>query len=194
MSQKKSHRQKKSHLQKETRREMLARCAAWWATITIVPRHVLGGPGFTPPSEIRGSAAIGVGIQGIGKVYKGKTLAVCDVSKQRLGVALEKAGPDCKGYTDFRYILDRKDIDEVIISTPPHWHAVMTIMAAQAGKSVWCEKPLGRTIGEGRAVVEAIRRHGCSFGYGAGSNGTPADLLAKAYHSRLLGTSGFRVG
>ena len=187
MSQKKSHRQKKSHIQKETRREMLARCAAWWATITIVPRHVLGGPGFTPPSEIRGSAAIGVGGQGIGKVYKGKTLAVCDVSKQRLAAGLEKAGPECKGYTDFRNILDRKDIDEVFISTPPHWHAVMTIMAAQAGKSVWCEKPLGRTIGEGRAVVEAIRRHGCGFGYGAYSAGTPADLLAKAYHSRLLG-------
>lgn len=171
---------------KHSRRRLLARTAAGAAALTIVPRHVLGGPGFTPPSEIRGTAAIGVGGQGLGKVGK-STLAVCDVSKQRLAAALAKAGPDCKDYTDFRHILDRKDIDEVYISTPPHWHAVMTIMSAQAGKSIWCEKPLARTIGEGRAVIEAIRRHGCSFGYGAYSTGTPADLLAKAYRSHLLG-------
>jgi myo-inositol 2-dehydrogenase/D-chiro-inositol 1-dehydrogenase len=179
--------QKKSNRRKPTRREMLVGCAAGWATVTIVPRHVLGGPGFTPPSEIRKTAAIGVGSQGIGKVNRNSTFAVCDVSRQRLAAAQEKAAPGCMSYTDFRHILDRRDIDEVFISTPPHWHAVMTIMAAQAGKSVWCEKPLARTIGEGRAVVEAIRRHGCSFGYGAYSTGTPADLLAKAYRSRLLG-------
>lgn len=173
---------------KQSRRRMLASSAAGAATFTIVPRHVLGGPGVTPPSEIVGSASIGIGGPGAGKIFKDRTLAVCDVSKQRLAAGLEKAGPQCQGYTDFRHILDRKDIDEVFICTPPHWHAVMTIMAAEAGKrSIYCEKPLARTIGEGRAVIEAIRRHGCGFSYGAYTTGTPADLLAKAYRSRLLG-------
>lgn len=166
---------------------MLTRTAAGAATFTIVPRHVLGGPGVTPPSEIRGSASIGIGGPGSGKISKHRTLAVCDVVRGRLDAGLKLAGPQCKGYTDFRHILDRKDIDEVFICTPPHWHAVMTIMAAEAGKTIYCEKPLARTIGEGRAVVEAIRRHGCNFTYGAYSTGTPADLVAKAYHSCLLG-------
>ena len=56
---------------------------------------------------------------------------------------------------DFRRVLDRKDIDAVVIATPDHWHAIPTILACQAGKDVYCEKPLAYRIGEGRAVVDA---------------------------------------
>jgi myo-inositol 2-dehydrogenase/D-chiro-inositol 1-dehydrogenase len=63
-------------------------------------------------------------------------------------------------YTDFRRVLERKDIDVVAIATPPHWHALISIAAMQAGKDVLCEKPLTRTIAEGRAVVEAEKRYG----------------------------------
>ncbi len=175
--------------EKLSRRKFLTRASAGVAAASVVPRHVLGGPGNTPPSEVVGTAAIGLG-RGMGFVRKDgnrRTLAVCEVDKRRMERGLERAGPDCKGYTDFRYILDRPDIDEVFIAPPPHWHAVMSIMTAKAGKHVMCEKPLARTIGEGRAVVEAIRRYGCRFRYGAYCTGTPMDLAAKAYHSRLLG-------
>src|SRR5207244_6350706 len=91
-----------------------------------------------------------------------KQLARCDVR------FLDKA--DNKTiYTDFRRVLDRKDIDLVAIATPPHWHALLSIAAAEAGKDVMCEKPMTRFIAEGRAVVEAFRRYGrifqvCTFG------------------------------
>ncbi len=174
---------------KLSRRTFLGAAAAGVTAASIVPRHVLGGPGQTPPSEIIGTAVIGLG-RGMGFVRKDgnrRTLALCEVDKRRMENGLKRAGPDCKGYTDFREILDRPDIDEVFIAPPPHWHAVMSIMTAKAGKHVMCEKPLARTIGEGRAVVEAIRRYGCRFRYGAYCTGTPMDLAAKAYHSRLLG-------
>ncbi len=63
-------------------------------------------------------------------------------------------------YTDFRRVLERKDIDLVAIATPPHWHALIAIAAAEAGKDVLCEKPLTRFIAEGRAVVRAFERYG----------------------------------
>jgi len=172
-----------------SRRNFIGRTAAGVATFSIVPRHVLGGPGQTPPSEVRGSAVIGLG-RGMGFVKKDgaqPTLAVCELDQRRMERGLERAAPGAKGYKDFRYILDRDDIEQVYIAPPPHWHAVMTIMAAKAGKHVMCEKPLARTIGEGKAVVEAIRSCGCNFRYGAYCTGTPMDLAAKAYHSRLLG-------
>ena len=69
-------------------------------------------------------------------------------------------------YTDFRRVLDRSDIDLVAIATPPHWHALISIAAAEAGKDVLCEKPMTRFIAEGRAVVEAFRRYGRIFQVG----------------------------
>ena len=169
-----------------TRRRFLGRTAAGAAAFLAVPRHVLGGPGRTPPSEIKGNAVCGLG-RGRGFVSRGRTLAVCDVDTKRQASAAERAGPGCKGYTDFRRILDRKDIVEVKVATPPHWHALISIMAAQAGKNVFCEKPLSRTIGEGRALVQAIERYGCEFRYGAHTEGTPSDLLRRACHTGLLG-------
>ena len=65
-----------------------------------------------------------------------------------------------EAYHDFRKVLDRKDIDAVVIATPDHWHAIPTILACQAGKDVYCEKPLTHRIAEGRAVVKAVEKYG----------------------------------
>lgn len=148
-----------------TRRKFMTDAAKAAAGFTIVPRYVLGGPGYTPPSEELTKAVIGVGGMGRGHMdYQGeRLLAVCDVDEVHLKEAVEKGGPDVKGYKDFREVLERPDIDIVHIATPPHWHGLMAIAAANAGKDIWCEKPLTRTIGEGEKLVEAVKRNGRIF-------------------------------
>ena len=182
-----------------TRRSFLKTSIASLATISLVPRHVLGGAGYTPPSEMLTRAVIGTGGMGMGHVKSintaAKLLAVCDVDEQHLQTALQAAGPDCKGYKDFREVLARKDIDIVHIPTPPHWHAIISIAAAKAGKDIWCEKPMTRTIGEGQAVVAAIKKHKRIFRlntwfrfkdnlYGFGA---PAQPVKKAVMNGMLG-------
>ncbi len=146
-----------------TRRNFIRSSIATIATISIVPRYVLGGPGVTPPSEVLTRAVIGVGGMGKGHVSSlnkaSKLLAVCDVDDNHLQEAITLGGPDVKGYKDFREVLERKDIDIVHIPTPPHWHALISIAAAKAGKDIWCEKPMTRTIAEGEAVIAAIAKH-----------------------------------
>ena len=146
-----------------TRRNFLKTSIATLSTISIVPRHVLGGAGITPPSEMLTRAVIGTGGMGMGHVTginkACKLLAVCDVDEKHLANAVKAGGPDCKGYKDFREVLARKDIDIVHVPTPPHWHAIISIEAAKAGKDVWCEKPMTRTIGEGEAIVAAMKKY-----------------------------------
>ena len=148
-----------------TRRRFIGRALAAGAAAAIVPRRVLGGPGYTAPSDTLTRAVIGVG--GMGRAHLGYRdavlLAVCDVDEGHLRTALELSGPGVRGYKDFREVLERPDIDIVHIATPPHWHALISIAAAEAGKDVWCEKPLTRTIGEGRALVRAVERNGRIF-------------------------------
>ena len=148
-----------------SRRTFLARSAFAAAGLAVVPRRVLGGPGFTAPSDELTKAVIGVGGMGLGHLkYEGSRLvAVCDVDAKHLKTALEAAGPGVKGYKDFREVLARPDIDIVHIATPPHWHALIAAAAAEAGKDIWCEKPMTRTIGEGRKLVEAVQRNGRIF-------------------------------
>src|SRR3954470_14026818 len=116
-----------------TRRSFFKSSAAI-AAFTIVPRHVLGGANFTPPSEVLTRAVIGTGGMGMGHVQSinkvCKLLAVCDVDQKHLDGALKTAGPDVKGYRDFREVIARKDIDIIHIPTPPHWHALISIAAA----------------------------------------------------------------
>ena len=141
-----------------TRRRFLKGSAAA-AGFMIVPRHVLGGPGQVPPSETLGGALIGVGGQGpstfeaMGRGLNVRKVAECDVR-------FKDRADGREFYTDFRRVLERKDVDLVAIATPPHWHALISIAAAQAGKDVLCEKPLTRFIAEGRAVVNAFNRYG----------------------------------
>lgn len=182
---------------KMTRRSFLRTAGAAAALFTIVPRHVLGGPGFTPPSEQLTKAVIGVGGMGTGHLSLGvsKLLAVCDVDEKHVKAAVGRGGKDVKGYRDFREVLARPDIDVVHIATPPHWHGLISFMAAQAGKDIWCEKPMTRTIGEGKKVVEAVNRCGRIFRvntwfrfqsafYGFG---TTVEPLKKAVMNGLLG-------
>jgi myo-inositol 2-dehydrogenase/D-chiro-inositol 1-dehydrogenase len=148
-----------------SRRKFLRNSIAAAAAFTIVPRRVLGGQGYTAPSDTLTKAVVGVGGMGRGHLgYPGSVLrAVCDVDADHLRTALEISGPGVEGYHDFREVLERPDIDIVHIATPPHWHALISIAAAEAGKDVWCEKPMTRTIGEGREVVAAAGRTGRVF-------------------------------
>ncbi|MCS6949793.1 MAG: Gfo/Idh/MocA family oxidoreductase [Armatimonadota bacterium] len=86
--------------------------------------------------------------------------AVCDVMEQRLAQAVKMTGDRATAYRDFRRLLERKDLDAVFIITPDHWHCIMTILACEAGKDVYVEKPLGHNIAEGRAAVNAAKRFG----------------------------------
>ncbi len=151
-----------------SRRQFLTHSAAA-AAFTIVPRHVLGGPGRVAPSDKITHAIIGVGGMGsghIGYVQRdryGELLAVCDVDAQRAARAKARGGKGCTAYSDFRDVLDRGDIDVVHVPTPPHWHALISIAAAEAGCDVWCEKPMTRTIGETVAVRDAVKANGRMF-------------------------------
>jgi len=150
---------------KITRRKFIGNALMAAGAFTILPRKVLGGPDYTPPSDELTKAVIGVGGMGRGHLYYpgARLVAVCDVDEKHLETALFLGGKGVTGYRDFREILERPDIDIVHIATPPHWHGLMSIMAANAGKDIWCEKPMTRTIGEGRKVVEAVQRNGRIF-------------------------------
>jgi hypothetical protein len=142
----------------------------------IVPRHLVGGEGPAPPSETLTVGVIGCGgqsgedpdtyIRGAGASYK--VLAACDVDKSRAAHAKKKFGDACEFYTDWRRVIERKDLDVISVATPPHWHALISIAAAQAGKDILCEKPMTRFIAEGRAVVTAVKRYQRVFQIGTG--------------------------
>nr|CAA9230002.1 GH109 [uncultured Armatimonadetes bacterium] len=83
--------------------------------------------------------------------------AVCDVHQPYVERAVAKLGGAAKGYNDFRKLLEQKDIDAVVVCTPPQWHAIMSVAACEAGKDVYCEKPLSRYPAEIRAMVKAAR-------------------------------------
>ena len=108
---------------------------------------------------------IGVGNMGRGnlrdflKCENAEVVAVCDVWQPYLDRAVEISSGKPAAYSDFRRVLDRKDVDVVIISTPDHWHGYMTIEACKAGKDVYVEKPLAHNISEGRKMVESARKH-----------------------------------
>src|SRR5580698_10254819 len=88
---------------------------------------------------------------------------ICDIDDARIAKGLEiynKArGKKTDTVKDFRHVLDRKDVDMVLVATPDHWHALPTVMSCQAGKDVYVEKPLAKTIDEGRAMLEASKKH-----------------------------------
>ncbi|MCH2364656.1 MAG: Gfo/Idh/MocA family oxidoreductase [Planctomycetes bacterium] len=167
---------------RHSRRRFMKTSVAAMATVTIVKPHVLGGPRPVPPSETLGGALIGVGGRGPGTYSdlsrKHKLnivkLAECDV--KWVGKADNKTR-----YTDFRRVLERKDIDVVAIATPPHWHALISIAAMEAGKDVVSEKPMTRFIAEGRAVADAEKRYGRVYQVGTyGRFGKQGDAGARA--------------
>jgi len=140
------------------RRQFLAATAAATAPL-FIPARAFGA------NDRVVTAHIGVGNQGTGNLMRlaENAAVICDVDQTMLEKAAMKFAKD-KGRkleleTDFRRVLDRKDIDAVVITTPDHWHAIPTIMACQAGKDVYCEKPLSLTIDEGQAMVKAAREN-----------------------------------
>lgn len=147
------------------RRTFAKRALGAVGAFTIVPRHVLGGPRYTAPSDQLTKAVIGVGGMGKGHLdYPGARLvAVCDVDEEHLQQALDLSADGVRGYRDYREVLAQDDVDIVHIVTPPHWHGKMAVDAAEAGKDIWCEKPMTRTIGEGKKVVKAVQRNGAIF-------------------------------
>src|SRR5665647_2604892 len=112
------------------RRDFLKKATAASLAFTIIPRHLLGGTGYTPPSDQLTKGIIGVGGMGRGHiVYEGtKLLAVCDVDKSHLEQAIAQAGGNITGYSDFRELIARPDIDIVHIATPPHWHGIICLL------------------------------------------------------------------
>jgi predicted dehydrogenase len=160
-----------SHL---TRRRFLQR-SAWLASAaavapSMVPSSVLGAEGAVAPGSRITVGFIGTGDHGMGwnlppylRHPAARVIAVCDVDGKRLERAKQTVderykSDDCFATKDFREVLIRKDIDAVMISTPDHWHTLISLFAIQAGKDVQCEKPT-LTIHEGQVLVAAVRKH-----------------------------------
>ena len=90
-----------------------------------------------------------------------RVAAICDIDEGRLNTAIERSpGPKPDGYKDYRKLLERKDLDAVFIATPVYLHSEMAVAALEAGKNVYCEKPMGRTPQECRAVMDAVKKAG----------------------------------
>ncbi len=164
-----------SHL---NRRSFLKRSSLALGAISIIPSHVLGGNGRIAPNDKIQLGFIGVGKKGYGlgntfsNISTVQIIAACDVDQQKL-LRFQKdmeakyseasSQPDYEGivtHGDFLQLLDNDEIDAVVIATPDHWHAIQSIAAMNAGKDVYCEKPLAHTLEEGRAMVNAARKHG----------------------------------
>jgi len=141
------------------RRTFLQGTGAGIAGFTIVPRHVLGGPGRRAASDKINVACIGVGGRGranVGGVSGENIVAMCDVDDRR-AAGTYKQHPKAKTFHDFRKMLDEvdKSIDAVVVATPDHTHAVACLDAIKRGKHVYCEKPLAHSIGEVRRLRAA---------------------------------------
>lgn len=145
-----------------TRRQFMTQAAAF-ALPLVVPASA-----FAKPTQKVRLGFIGVGRRGkqlLEAMPDGaKVVAVCDVFKPRAEAVGTKYG--AKAFQDFRRIIDRKNVDAVVIATPDHWHALPAILACRAGKDVYCEKPLALTVREGRVMVEAARKHNRVFQVG----------------------------
>jgi predicted dehydrogenase len=161
---------------RENRREFLRKSAlvatgaVSSALPTIISPRAFASKASVAPSDRIRLGFIGVGNRGgqnlgtfLGKLDRVDIVALCDVDSNYLNAARQKVDPKtngkCTAYGDYRKLLERKDIDGVVISTPDHWHALTTIDACRAGKDVYCEKPLTLTIAEGQAMTAAARDH-----------------------------------
>lgn len=192
----------------KSRRDFLKKAGLGAAAFTIAPRKVFGKMGgdnnFVAPSDQLTKGIIGVG--GIGRSTlhftsdeRCRLVSICDVDSEHLKKGVELVKSRCNltpaTYSDWRDLVHDENVDIVHIATPPHWHALMAIEAAKAGKDIFCEKPMTRTIGEGKRVVEAVKRNKRVFRlntwfrfkdtfYGLGTEVMP---LKKLVDSGLLG-------
>jgi predicted dehydrogenase len=159
---------------KMNRRNFIGKTAAGAAAVTVIPRHVLGGNGFVAANDRINLGYIGNGKQiytllnSIGACKETVAVATSDVYKSKMDTFIETANKNnadkglnekVQGYHYYRELLERSDIDAVVIATPDHWHAQMVVDAAKAGKDIYCEKPLALTVAEGRAMVNVTRKY-----------------------------------
>jgi predicted dehydrogenase len=142
------------------RRDFIKRGIAAGVTAAAAGANILGAN-----DRVR-VGVIGPGRQGRGvmKTFMrnadAQIVAICDVFQPQMDLAINDAKLEgVETYMDFRKILDRKDIDAVIVASPDHWHALQTVMACQAGKDVYVEKPVSVTVDEGRKMVQAARKY-----------------------------------
>ena len=170
-----------------SRRGFLASAAGAGLGFLIVPRHVLGGPGFLPPSERVNVAGIGVGGMGGGDVAThakngANIVALCDVDEQRAAGSFQNF-PSARRYKDFRTMLDKeaKNIDAVSVGTPDHVHAVASMAAIRAGKHVYCQKPLTHTLRECRVLTEAAHAAGVATQMGNQGHATEGARLTNEW-------------
>ena len=171
-----------------SRRHFLSSTVAASAlSFTIVPRHVLGGPGHTPPSERVNFAGIGAGGQGGGDINAmaglgANVVALCDVD-QAHAAGTFKRFPRARVYKDFRRMLDKEEnhIDAVTVGTPDHIHAVASMNAIRRGKHVYCEKPLTHTIYEARQLTLAAKKHGVATQMGNQGHATEGARLTNEW-------------
>lgn len=154
----------------------LARTGALLAAPLIVPARVLGAQGTAPSNRLRigliglGRQALQINLPPFLLFPDTEVVALCDVDTWRLDQAQRKVAehharqstaaprPPCTAHGDFRELLARPNVDAVMISTPDHWHVPMALAAIRAGKDVSCEKPLTRSIAEGRRLADAVRQ------------------------------------
>ena len=190
------------HNKNTSRRAFLSRTAsaAGVCAFDIIPGSVFAQPA---PSDRINFGHIGIGGRGTGflraesggptkpspnlggtgdrTLRPARSVALCDVDSQRLDKAATRVGGHPKLYKDFRRLLEDKDVDAVFIATPDHWHALMTIMACEAGKDVYVEKPACLTIEEGRAMIQAAERYGRVVQVGSQGRSQPAAYSACEY-------------
>jgi predicted dehydrogenase len=162
------------------RRDFITKSAIATGAITILPGHLMGGAGYLSANDRINLGFIGVGKQSLGLMNsingcpETLVLAACDVDQKKLARFKKEAEKANSGkldggnqvvdtYENYRELLERKDIDAVVIVAPDHWHAMMAVDAAKAGKDIYCEKPMALTVGEGRAMVNATRKYNRVF-------------------------------
>jgi len=146
--------------------------AASLAAMNILPSGAFGAEGKPGANGKIQIALIGCNGMGRGNLKNAAAhpdvivVGACDVYRKRAEEVAETYKPTCRVHTDFREVLARKDVDAVIIATPPHWHALVAIMACEAGKDLYLQKPMTLHLGESLAVRNAVKRHGriCQVG------------------------------
>jgi predicted dehydrogenase len=180
------------------RRRFLQSSSAAFAAAHFVPSDVLANARQPGAHDRLVIGMIGVG--GMGNVHlknmlqfqsegKVQLAAVCDVDESRLETAVKTAGPGVTPYRDYRYVLDRTDVDAVIIATPDHWHAVQAVHACESGKHVYVEKPASVTVREGQAMVAAARKNDRAVQVGAqGRTGLGAYYTCRAIRNGIVGS------
>lgn len=162
------------------RRNFIEKTALGAGAISLFPQYLAGRSRTFAPSDTINIGFIGTGKQSmgllnnIGRLPQTMILAASDVDSKKLArfqakaksintEKLEGGNQEVTGYENYRELLERKDIDAVVIASPDHWHAMMAVDAAKAGKDIYCEKPLSLTVAEGRAMVAATRKYNRVF-------------------------------